>query len=883
MSVILPSPVKVIRGSKGMVLLLTVWAYLFKFNDLIPQDRPVAAPPMSSGALVLAVIKPSQLRVIWLASNDNNTTNDDVEQIVSFNNDEDTLYKTFPGFVDIGGALKGAAVPGRIHELRDFLSRPVMCQQGMWSVLDTAGSHLVTMDMPAHIMSNVSLQEKFRGYYGFRAKLVIRVQLNAQRFQQGRLLLHYLPTNGLSAERLTTANYNRTYMTQHPRVDLDATESEAILEVPYVSPYLYYDLTTGAGSFGTFWLSVYSVLTTASTPTDCSYSVWCHFEDVEVVYPTMVGATGPLVAQSGRIRRGAGPGSISTIDSELKGVGLGPISGFLKRVSTASGILAEVPMISSVAAPTAWVASVLSRSAQALGFSKPTCAAPPQPVQLRGFAHMNNANSADHSMKMSLMTDNSIRQLPGFAGTNLDEMSIPYICSIPAYIRTHFWDSTQVEGTVLGYCDVSPFKFNPALPDASLLTTDALTGFRAYHCSPMSYISSMFRRWRGGINLTFKVIKTEFHSGRLLCTFTPGMHLSTFSSYTESQYVFREIFDLRDSNEFNVTIPYVALQPWMDVTSATGRVALFVLNELRAPDSVAQSVQILFEVSAAPDFELQFPTSTRVFTPGFVQSQSGYRSLKEALARSQFYSQAGLAKNNVGGGQLATAPVSYSEIDKESIPDRALEASEYCSGEAIQSLRQLLKRFCPVFLPPVALTGGIACYAPYAACVQSYNVGARVSVSGMFTDMVSYLAPLFAVQRGSIRLKVQTDDTDKLALSAAMGYNLGTTSASIFSNNTGSEGADAGVVDNRAVTFSQFTGGIEIEIPPYQRSHCYIQSVLTPTLATQVGSNLFPDQFVVFKRGVGSAFSANTLIWRAAGDDYSLGFFLGAIPLLAPS
>jgi len=81
----------------------------------------------------------------------------------------------------------------RIHTITDFLQRPIVVQTGLWSASDATETQLYTANFPEVLIANAMYQEKLRGFVGLRATLVVKVQVNSQPFQQGRLMLQYYP------------------------------------------------------------------------------------------------------------------------------------------------------------------------------------------------------------------------------------------------------------------------------------------------------------------------------------------------------------------------------------------------------------------------------------------------------------------------------------------------------------------------------------------------------------------------------------------------------------------------------------------------------------------------------------------------------------------
>jgi hypothetical protein len=131
-------------------------------------------------------------------------------------------------------------------------------------------------------------QEKLRGFVGLRATLVVKVQVNSQPFQQGRLMLQYYPYAQYMPNRVSLVNATLQGRSGCPRTDLDlSVGTEIEMRIPYVSPHVYYNLITGQGFFGAIYLVVYSQLRDQISGTgSVEYTVWAHLEDVDIQYPT---------------------------------------------------------------------------------------------------------------------------------------------------------------------------------------------------------------------------------------------------------------------------------------------------------------------------------------------------------------------------------------------------------------------------------------------------------------------------------------------------------------------------------------------------------------------------------------------------------------------
>jgi hypothetical protein len=675
------------------------------------------------------------------------------------------------------------------------------------------------------------------------------LQVNAQRFQQGRLILHYVPLydHQISNRRLT-ANSNLVFKTQQPRIDFDiATDTEVLLEIPFVYPFEYYNLRGQNPTIGTFFVSVYSPLISPTGDTSCDVVVWGHFEDVEVVFPTL------LLPQVGGGRK-------SLITQELQASGPGPISSLFGRVSKAASIMGEIPLLSSVAFPAAWMASVTSRAASAMGWSNPSQSAPASRMQNIRTPFMNNASGVDNSLKLALMGDNEVEVLPGFAGTDIDELNIRHISSIPAFIKTFNWTTAQATGVLLWSSDVSPIALSNEITVATAASTATVR-----LPTPVCFIANCFKLWRGSLCFTIKVVKTEFHSGRLLFTFAPDCTLDPV--FADIDPLYKEILDLRHSNEFSVCIPYVSSSPWKNLTlgPSIGRVGLYVLNSLRGPATVSTNVQLLVEANGGPDIEFAFPiNASRTPVTGQFSPQCG---------GDVFVPQV-LGDDAASCGNAISMPIADT-IASSNNNTGGFSAVKYCIGETVVSLRQLMKRSCPkLFLTPAL--GTTTRINPYFISLPNFVAGTDPTVvNEMTVDFYDMLGSCYAFSRGGVRLKIWsqgggiTTYKARLVDTSTTGfYALAvTTSSAIFSS----------VITSLNV----MTGALEAEIPQYGLSHMR---------ANLVGLNNVSFTGSLFNSVVSIEYVLDPVTaalpvyhYRQASDDTDFGFFYGVVPLISSS
>ena len=166
---------------KASVLLRIERVYLFRFTA---QDPPVAIPPISSALAGGRRSRSICCFIIRPANNNNNDgqaqplteANVEREELTTFHEDKIVDRTNVNNYVNIGRNLLSSAIDQRVHDIKDFLRRPVLCWTGTWSASSLVAQPLVSMAFPSTCIAKSSYKEKMRGFYGFRAKMVIRVQ-----------------------------------------------------------------------------------------------------------------------------------------------------------------------------------------------------------------------------------------------------------------------------------------------------------------------------------------------------------------------------------------------------------------------------------------------------------------------------------------------------------------------------------------------------------------------------------------------------------------------------------------------------------------------------------------------------------------------------------
>lgn len=775
----------------------------------------------------------------------------------------------------------------RIHTVKDFLSRPIIVQTGLWSSNDPAETQLYTQNFPEALVANAMYQEKLKGFVGLRATLVVKVQVNSQPFQQGRLMLQYFPYAQYMPNRVSLVNSTLQGRSGCPRTDLDlSVGTEIEMRIPYVSPHVYYNLITGQGSFGAIYLVVYSQLRDQVSGTGAvEYTVWAHLEDVDVQYPTGANiftgsspnyATEALKMASGNFTEAdlrqmyhdrtyeKKPDRIfaqaATELSQQKATGT--ISSGVGKVSEALNTLSTIPVIGKMFTRPAWISSKAANIFRMLGFSKPTIQSQPSVFKRTAQHNMANFDGADTSRKMALSAANEIETKRGLAGTSADEMDLSHVLSIPNFWDRFTWSTTDLTNSILWDNYVTPVKIKPY----SSTITDR------FRCTHMGYVANTHGLWRGSIVYTFKFVKTLFHSGRLRISFIPYYYNTTISTgvpdVSKTQKI---IVDLRTCNEVAFTVPYVASRPWMYCirpessalgennalmyNAVTGIVRVEVLNQLVAANNVYQSIDTIVEVSGGPDLTFALPAAPSYVPYGGTftaeDTEASKRQYEEEYSndvtdtkiRAQVMGENEAISRNDAQHGVHPEPIDTHNIASNWSPEA------HCVGEKIMSIRQLIKRFGYVGSAtlstadsPITSTVGIA---PFSVRYPTTSIGGVKNIS-----LWEYYYFIYAFWRGSMRFKstalaqnnLETFPSTKI-LSSFLNLSIINTVQDAFLNLISKFTAGGSIFQEMNVIFSgtfnngpslhvinnEIDGILEYEIPYYNSSHISPATIYSST------------------------------------------------------
>lgn len=742
---------------------------------------------------------------------------------------------------------KSVSQPGS-EAIIDFLKKPFRLATGSFSTTDSTNLGLYSLphDMFS-LVKNPLAYNKILGVYLMRANIVLTLTVNTARFQQGRYILAYCPSGG--APTLSRC-YNMFYrahacnlmqVSQLPHVEIDLCGQTSVqLKIPYVSAKTHYKLSTlsSYASAGYAWIQPYSALVAGSGPTQVPFTLWANFEDIEL--------TGATIVQSGF--------KVATVtEREQKSANIGPISGALAKVSKASGILSQIPLLSSITAPLSWATNIMASAASALGFSKPIVLNPPTRMHRSALPYAAVSDGASVAQPLGLVSTNEVATYSGAAATTIDEMSIDFIKQQYAYYNTYTWSGTNAVGDTLFSLACTPMLYFNSVANYFTFT-------------PIRFLANSFRYWRGGLKYRFKLVKTEFHSGRLVVAFTPYQLYESGTptlNLTSTDYVERKIYDIRTTSEFEVCVPYVSndLYQFSANGYVPGYISCYVLDPLIAPSSVSSSISIILEVGGSPDLEYAVPCGEDwdVFVPPVVQSGFSVFPCEE-----------------FGSDSLSIVP------------------SSVAIGEKVMSIRQLLKRVDwrkPNTTVPTATAGQSLKIYPYLInnTVQFGSAAGNIYKGAYHSDNFSKWSSCYALSSGCVRITVSPLST---STSDYLHVYLDVDPTTVAPPDVSVYDSTEPYQNSVFVPFNTHIDGyVNVQTPAYNRlvarptCTTMVTTPVTAVWSTNDPNNGEGANFmrITVRAQDFSATSTDSFLWyRSAADDFNLGMWCGTVPMISP-
>jgi len=597
-------------------------------------------------------------------------TNTQTEDLVTFVDGDTPTPETADSWDTV--AATGSMMD--VGELQKFLSRPVRILNASWA--ETAPVGQITSMYPWYEYLNTPfIKKKLDNYAWFRAKLHLKVVVNASPFYYGLAMLNYQPlpnNNGAFAGAAADSDYSAGYVqrSQRPHVMILPQDSMGgELEVPFIWPKQYVDLqsATEVQNLGYIELEILKVLQSANGVTGqaVTIQVFAWLSDVQLSGPSL--------------------GTALQSKDEYE-ESTGPVSKVATSVASFANNFAGIPVLGKFAKATSIGASAVGGIARLFGFTNPNvieCAAPRRLVNMPTFASAQVGFPNDKltfDPKAELTIDGAA------VGLDVpDELSISHLAQRQSLMTNLTWYTTDTVDTQL-----FTYGVNPYVPKIDGGTNQS----KARH-PPLSFLSAFFGAWRGDIILRFDVIASQYHRGRLLIVYDPsGTAANNVCTVTQPLgTITSHVLDIGVSRSVEIRIPYTQPWPWLKTTPDwvnsswvnrgsddasnffsnkdfyNGNLTVRVLNVLTAPVS-SSNVEIFISIKGAENLEFANPREPFKRISAFT-----VQSKEESFSKYDVW----------------RTPCERTTMGTPSNPDEHRFDMNY--GEPVRSLRTLLQRY----------------------------------------------------------------------------------------------------------------------------------------------------------------------------------------------
>lgn len=532
------------------------------------------------------------------------------------------------------------------NRLGDFMSRPVLINSFTWSETNTTVPQ--TSFNPWKLYFNdVSIKKKLENYKLLRCKMKLKFVVNASPFFYGAMRVSYCPMDSDQDSYITTGDQIK--LSQTPGLFLEpANMTSSEMELPFLWPNPWLDITDVRefDNMGRIRYILYSKLRSANGVANASVRISCYAWTTDL---ELAGLTSAFALQASdqpfmssmmaKVPTMLAPTGTSDEYSEP-----GAISGPATAVANVAGAFKNVPVVGGLATAAEVGANMVSGVAKLFGFSNPPVVSDVMPYQPKAFHAFSNVDTSVPSDKLAVDPKNEITLDGSVTGAGVeDSLAMRSLLGRESFVQGSLWQGADAEGKILWTMPVTPIVVASNSVVSTTVLNHTVTG----------YVGRMFSQWRGAITYKFKLIKSRYHTGRLIITWDPDGVPST--DYETTTLV--RVVDLQHEEEVVVTIPFKQAHAWcttgtflnnfsngavptvtVDPNAHNGVISVRVLTTLTGP-SVSPEIDILCFMQGGDDLEFAVPNEL----PG---NLSAYTIQSEDVTESLITDSAGADEDN---------------------------------------------------------------------------------------------------------------------------------------------------------------------------------------------------------------------------------------------
>ena len=692
--------------------------------------------------------------------------------------------------------MSDATIRETTWDLSRMIERPTLVGTFDWG---QGMSRVANFAVPGDLLNVSLIKIPFQSFQYWRGDLVLRLQVAGSPLLQGVLGMTFLPlVSSAEADQLSTGDL--ATLTLNPTVYLYANvNTMAELRIPFNSPFSYlntdYILSNQGplrdaleGSLGKVIIYPLLPFQTSGSVASISCSLFTIFENNNFKIPRNSKAITSIARAESFVTSALG--SLADIGGSLASTAVNSMATGVKDTImqfTKNSKTEVEDHANSAAMPLNFIGDVLDVAGDALGsalsffgLDNPTIPTESGRHIVKANGSMNYAQGPEYIEKLQIAPASlSLTTAETFASIT-DEMNMSYLCSRYSYFGSFSVTNTQAPGTIVFSCPLSPF---PTLRANTSTVSYGSFIQQSVSFPLLSYLGIPFRFWTGGLRIKMIVSASMMHTTKLFCAFNYGEYTPGTTTLLDVTSQYGAAIEIsQGSNEFELSIPYVATTPYLNVfdgdvnaTNTMGTFNVVVMNQLVAPSSVVSQIQIALFIAGGEDFSYEMlgsrgqliPTSNTTVVSRSKPFVNRAEDRCSDVSRETMTTLPGVAFAESGVDtsaptNIATTVTDIAEhADDEEIAPPQIEATvDNHFGLSNFSLREYLKRY--QLCSQNAMTALVSPSWGYSfspadlfsrPLVGNYATFGKMA-SGPTTSILGWASGVFRQYKGGLRFKV---------------------------------------------------------------------------------------------------------------------------------
>lgn len=448
-----------------------------------------------------------------------------------------------------------------------------------WASTDAANASLANVAVPFGLLAlgNVNNIQNmpFNNYIYFVTDVEIAIQINGTPTQQGAVICYFAPLTTTQPYFVNRPSFNHVFIAPN-------ANTTTVLRIPF--KFYRSAMNTYAGSFGTeslgnFRIDVWTPLVTGTLPTSSTITIYSRFlskftlpRPIPPAGEEALGFGGPNRPEGSKVEEGQP-------EERLIAQGASYSTVMNTNTYTITDVVGEVP-VNTMNDGSSSATAEGKLSLKAVPYDNPPVSGCAIPTAFQ-YSSLSKANGLEPTVTLGMHQKQLCREPDTFR--DLEETTIDGIFGTRGYLTSFTWATTDAEGTAL-----------KSIPLNSLLITPTADNI-GVTMPPNLALLNQYLRWRGDFVFEIYVVRTMFHSGRLLATTAYGAP-SVLS--TEYNVFNNQVLEYNgDNNWCSLRVPYNAATEYLRTYEgravwdpvqdySLGTLVLSVANVLRASSSV---------------------------------------------------------------------------------------------------------------------------------------------------------------------------------------------------------------------------------------------------------------------------------------------------------